>query len=127
MLCQKKRTKFIQIDSQSVFSCRKRVMLTVISRLRTSQYHLFNCLTVNGVSQPMHLGWSSRMANSETSENDIFSSRKFMNCSWSFNDRFNFPQFNNLRSVPDCLPFVRDVLVNKRFKIDIRNFKYSFI
>ena len=63
------------------------------------------------------------MANPETSKNDFFSSRKFMNYFWTFNDRFNFPQFIKIRSVPDCLPFVRDVLVNKRFKIDIRNFE----
>ena len=54
------------------------------------------------------------MADSKTSENDFFSSRKFKNYSWSFNDRFNFPQFIKLRSVSNCLPFVRDVLVHKK-------------
>ena len=69
----------------------------------------------------------SCMANTEKSKNNFFSSRKFMNYFLSFNTRFNFPQLIEVRSVPDCLPFIRDVLVNKRFKIDIRNFENSSI
>ena len=67
------------------------------------------------------------MTYSQASKNDFFSSGKFWNQSMMINYRFNFFQLIERRFVPLGLPFVRNVFVNKRFKIVKRDFKISHV